>query len=113
MVKETRFYDLLGVKPGSSDSDLKKAYRKLALQYYLNNNSSPAAGKKFKELSTVFEVLSNPEKQRIYDQHGMLDIQEGGGGGPGFSLLMDIFDREDSAVVNPEGLVAPRTLCIS
>jgi DnaJ family protein A protein 1 len=44
MVNETRFYDLLGVKPSSSDSDLKKAYRKLALQYQLDKNSSPEAG---------------------------------------------------------------------
>jgi len=92
MVKETRFYDLLGVKPGASDSDLKKAYRKLALQYHPDKNSSPEAGEKFKEISMAYEVLSNPEKRRIYDQHGEQGIKEGGGGGPGFSSPMDIFD---------------------
>jgi DnaJ family protein A protein 1 len=92
MVKETRFYDLLGVKPNASDSDLKKAYRKSALQYHPDKNSSPEAGEKFKEISMAYEVLSNPEKRRIYDQHGEQGIKEGGGGGHGFSSPMDIFD---------------------
>ena len=92
MEKETKFYDLLGVKPGASDSDLKKAYRKLALQYHPDKNSSPEAGEKFKEISMAYECLSNPEKRRIYDQHGEQGIKEGGGGGPGFSSPMDIFD---------------------
>jgi hypothetical protein len=83
MVKETKFYDLLGVKPNASDSDLKKAYRKLALQYHPDKNSSPEAGEKFKEISMAYEVLANPEKRRIYDQHGEQGIKEGGGGGPG------------------------------
>ncbi len=50
------------------------------------------------ELLTVYKVLSNLEKQRIYDQHGVLGIQEGGGGGPGFFSPIDMFDmflRED------------------
>lgn len=92
MVKETRLYDLLGVKPNASDSDLKKAYRKLALQYHPDKNSSPEAGEKFKEISMAYEVLANAEKRRIYDQHGEQGIKEGGGGGPGFSSPMDIFD---------------------
>ena len=92
MVKETRFYDLLGVKPTADDSDLKKAYRKSALQYHPDKNSSPEAGEKFKEISMAYEVLSNPEKRRIYDQHGEQGIKEGGGGGHGFSSPMDIFD---------------------
>jgi len=78
MVKETRLYDLLGVKPNASDSDLKKAYRKLALQYHPDKNSSPEAGEKFKEISMAYEVLANAEKRRIYDQHGEQGIKEGG-----------------------------------
>ena len=92
MVKETKFYDLLGVKPGASDSELKKAYRKLALKYHPDKNPGPEAGEKFKEISMAYEILSNEDKRRIYDMHGEQGIKEGGGGGGGFSSPMDLFD---------------------
>jgi len=92
MVKETKFYDLLGVSPTASDSDLKKAYRKMALKYHPDKN--PSAGEKFKEISMAYEVLSNSEKRRLYDTHGEQGIKEGGagGGGGGFHSPMDLFD---------------------
>ncbi len=65
MVKETMFYNLLGVKPGSSDSDLKKAYRKLALQYNLDKNSSPEVGKKFKDLLMAYGVVQPGETENL------------------------------------------------
>lgn len=68
MVKETKFYDILEVKPDASDSDLKKSFRKMALIYHPDKNSSPEASEKFKEISLAYEVLSNPEKRQIYDQ---------------------------------------------
>jgi len=90
-VKETKFYDLLGVSPTASDSDLKKAYRKMALKYHPDKN--PNAGEKFKEISMAYEVLSNSEKRRLYDVHGEQGIKEGGGGGGGgFHSPMDLFD---------------------
>jgi len=92
MVKETKFYDLLGVEPTADDSALKKAYRKLAMKYHPDKN--PGAGEKFKEISMAYETLSNPDKRRLYDQAGEQGIKEGGSGGGGFggSNPMDIFD---------------------
>jgi len=91
MVKETKFYDILGVKPGVSDGDLKKAYRKMALKFHPDKNPGPEASEKFKEISMAYEVLSNEDKRRIYDQHGEQGIKEGGGGGFSHNP-MDIFD---------------------
>uniref|UniRef100_A0A914YWL2 Uncharacterized protein n=1 Tax=Panagrolaimus superbus TaxID=310955 RepID=A0A914YWL2_9BILA len=89
MTKDTKYYDILEVKANATESELKKAYRKLALKYHPDKN--PDEGERFKLISQAYEVLSDPQKREIYDKYGEEGIKEGGGGG-GMHNPMDIFD---------------------
>ena len=90
MVKDTKFYDALGVSPNASDAELKKAYRKAALKYHPDKNPSPEAAEKFKELSHAYEILSDDQKREIYDQYGEEGLSGQGAGGFGMNAD-DIF----------------------
>ncbi|HEX2022269.1 MAG TPA: molecular chaperone DnaJ [Candidatus Thermoplasmatota archaeon] len=70
MPTKADYYELLGVARDASLDDIKKAYRKLALQYHPDRNKEPGAEEKFKEISEAYAVLSDPEKRRAYDQFG-------------------------------------------
>lgn len=76
------FYKILGVPKNSTDAQMKKAYRKLALKHHPDRNPDnvEAATEKFKEISEAFEILSDPEKRGIYDQYGEEGLKEGGMG---------------------------------
>ncbi|KAL9102006.1 MAG: hypothetical protein Q9163_002806 [Psora crenata] len=82
MVKETKFYNTLGVSPGATDAELKSAYKKGALKHHPDKNAhNPEAAEKFKELSKAYEVLSDPQKRQLYDQYGEEGLEQGGMGG--------------------------------
>ncbi|KAK8034353.1 DnaJ like subfamily B member 4 [Apiospora rasikravindrae] len=83
MVKETKLYEQLGVKPDATQEEIKKGYRKAALKWHPDKNKdNPAAGEKFKECSQAYEILSDPEKRKVYDQYGLEFLLRGGGSAP-------------------------------
>src|SRR5579859_7619206 len=84
MATNNDYYAVLGVSKGSSDDEIKKAYRKLALQYHPDRNKTKEAEEKFKEVTKAYEVLGNEEKRKTYDQFGQAAFESGsaGQGGP-------------------------------
>lgn len=84
MAAKKDYYEILGVQKTATDEELKKAYRKMAKKYHpdANQDNKAEAEAKFKEINEAYEVLSNPQKRKMYDQFGTADPQGFGGGGP-------------------------------
>src|ERR1700683_2767178 len=84
------YYDVLGVTRGAGDEEVKKAYRRLAIQFHPDRNpGDKQAEEKFKELSEAYQVLSDPDKRSQYDRFGHAAFQgpQGPGGfGGGFDF---------------------------
>ncbi len=115
MAEKRDYYEVLGVEKGATKKDIKKAYRKLAMEYHPDVSEDPEAGEKFKEISEAYAILSDDEKKNTYDQYGHAgmggfsqedifnninfeDIFRGfgfggnqGGGGAGFESIFDLF----------------------
>lgn len=88
------YYEILGVTKSASADEIKKAYRKLAIQYHPDKNpDNPEAEDKFKEAAEAYEVLSNPEKKQRYDQFGHQGVGGAGGYGGGGMNMDDIFSQ--------------------
>lgn len=87
------YYEILGVARSASQDEIKKNYRKLAMQYHPDKNpGNKDAEAKFKEAAEAYEILSNEEKRKKYDQFGHDGLQFGAGGDYGHNMS-DIFDR--------------------
>ncbi|OBT95534.1 hypothetical protein VE01_05222 [Pseudogymnoascus verrucosus] len=79
MVAETKLYSALGIKPEATQDEIKKAYRKSAMKHHPDKNpNNPQASEKFKEVSQAYEILSDPEKRKTYDQYGLEFLLRGG-----------------------------------
>ncbi len=88
------YYEVLGVSKSATADEIKKAYRKLAIQFHPDKNpDNPAAEDKFKEAAEAYEVLSNPEKKQRYDQFGHQGVGGAGGYGGGGMNMEDIFSQ--------------------
>ena len=86
------YYEILGVDRGATPEEIKKAYRKLAVQYHPDKNpGDKAAEERFKEASNAYSVLSDPEKRRVYDTRGHAGVH--GMGFEGYQNMDDIFSH--------------------
>ncbi|EFJ14233.1 hypothetical protein SELMODRAFT_109399, partial [Selaginella moellendorffii] len=107
------YYEILEVSKSASESQIKRAYRKLALKYHPDKNpGNEEANKKFTELTNAYEVLIDEEKRQIYDKFGEEGLKQNGGGGRGGgNFARDIFSQffggggfeEESEEKTPKG----------
>ena len=94
MSQKRDYYEVLGISKNASEAEIKKAYRKLALQYHPDKNPDDAkAEEKFKEAAEAYEVLSDANKKARYDQFGHAGMNGGGGFGGGGMNMDDIFSQ--------------------
>jgi len=96
MAEKRDYYEVLGVKRNATQDEVKKAYRKLALQFHPDRNpDNKEAEEKFKEATEAYEVICDPEKRREYDRYGHVGVGAGlgagGFGGAAFRDFQDIF----------------------
>ncbi len=89
------YYEILGIHKNANETEIKKAYRRLAMKHHPDKNpeNHQEASEKFKEATEAYEVLSNPQKRAAYDQYGFAGVEGMGGfGGGGFGGRGDFSD---------------------
>ena len=94
--KKKDYYEVLGISRDSTEEDIKKAFRKLALKYHPDRNKDKDAPEKFKEINEAYQVLIDPDKRAKYDRFGHAGVEGAGGVGfdgfENFGGFGDIFD---------------------
>jgi len=88
MSKKDELYTILEISKSATDDEIKKAYKKAALKHHPDRNpNNPDATSKFQEVGKAFSTLGDPDKRKRYDQFGVIDGEDNGGGGmpPGFN----------------------------
>jgi molecular chaperone DnaJ len=94
MAAKTDYYETLGVARDASEADIKKAFRKAAMQYHPDRNPGDQhAEEMFKSCAEAYDVLSDADKRSRYDRFGHAAFQSGGGGGPGHANMDDLFNH--------------------
>ena len=108
MKKEQDYYQILGIRRDADQKTIKAAYRKLAKQYHPDVNKDPDAERQFKAINEAYQVLSNPQSRKIYDQGGSVDRQQyqsgfWNSGANWFDIINDIFGGSSRGYANNQG----------
>jgi molecular chaperone DnaJ len=94
MAKKRDYYEVLGINKNATPDEIKKAFRKLAMQYHPDRNKAPDAEDKFKEINEANEVLSDPQRRQQYDQFGHEAANGQAGAAGGFGDMFNQFFRQ-------------------
>ena len=98
-VDNNRFYELLGVSKNATSDEIKKAFRKLALKKHPDKGGDP---KEFAEITHAAEVLTDPDKRKIYDRFGEEGLKEGAGASAGPTDLFDLLSGRARGDAGPK-----------
>ena len=107
MTTKRDYYESLGINRNANEEEVRKAFRKKAMEFHPDRNKEPGADAKFKEVNEAYQILSDPNRRAKYDQFGHAGVNSSGGQGfEGFDVFGgfgDIFD----AFLEAEPLSAP------